>query len=171
MVIFCGGYCGMVNLYDGVSYLDKNLNSSVKLHNVPKTRLRAYLRGKILEDQDFQCLRCGRNLTKMPLSRVHLHHIDRTGGSAHENNNWSNLVVLCDLCHNAVHMRHKVGRTYVSQANPLENKLFEFELQLLKIIDASLMEKEGDDAFTVSFPISPDGQTTYKITLKGELWK
>lgn len=90
----------------------------------------------LVEEQQWKCLRCGRDLKKLyeneKYRKLHVHHIDRSGGTEHENNSIENLCLLCNNCHDLVHLRVKRGRMMVPVGNERELKFFELEIKELK---------------------------------------
>jgi len=91
---------------------------------------------ELIKEQNWGCLRCGRNLKFLYESekyrKIHIHHIDHSGGTDHENNSIENLCMLCNNCHDIVHMRVKRGNAMVSVGNPRELEFFKQELLDLK---------------------------------------
>lgn len=89
----------------------------------------------MLELQQFRCGLCGRDLTKLAPKRIHAHHIDWSGDTDRENNTLSNIIVLCDLCHNRAHTRLKIGGIWRMSGTIMEKEMY---IELLSKINRQI---------------------------------
>ena len=86
----------------------------------------------LIEEQDHNCARCDRLLGNLPKQQVHLHHIDYSGGTEFENNDPSNLIVLCRRCHLVTHLKFTRGKAIVPEGMFFETELMKFTMRFLK---------------------------------------
>ncbi len=91
-----------------------NGSDGSKIRNAYKYDFKC-IKPKILERDGNKCVICG------SAENVHIHHMDNSGGSAYVNNSHENLVVLCGVCHYAIHgiTLAKIGGKWI-----LDSKIF-----------------------------------------------
>lgn len=125
------------------------------------------IKEKLIREQEYMCLRCARDLRKIDSKRIHMHHIDYTGGSPYENNDPSNLCIICAQCHDVIHFRHRVGKAYKMFGNPFEKWMIQVEMEFLK--RSLIVEKyEKFESVEKSIPFTADGQNEYWVHVKIE---
>jgi hypothetical protein len=90
---FCSNECRMKDRHKR-QYCDGSNNA--KIRNAYKYDFK-FVRPKIIERDGNKCVVCNSE------ERLHVHHLDNSGGSLLVNNDPLNLITMCDLCHNSIH--------------------------------------------------------------------
>lgn len=74
------------------------------------------VRPQVLERDCNKCVICGST------EKLHAHHWDNSGGTEQANNDLSNLVTMCDVCHYAI---HNITLVKIAGEWKLDGKIFE----------------------------------------------
>jgi 5-methylcytosine-specific restriction endonuclease McrA len=66
----------------------------------------------VYERDGYACVRCGAKHTKG--KKLHAHHIKKWAGNPKSRFDLSNIISLCQICHNWIHSKENSGNEYLS---------------------------------------------------------